>query len=326
MQSDTIAVRSADRMPPLLQRLSERKPEQLDYLGVSFGLTKELLRFWKRSGFVPLYASQKENSLTGEYTFVMLRGLLSNVAQADGWLSAFAQGELTDLHRFQQLIPDFRQRFMSLLSYDQFKKFDSATALSVIDAASPKRATADSDGEPAPATRPLSAEELGALLTPFDMKRLQSYCENMVEHHVIIDLVPVLAVLFFSRKLGSECTLSAAQQAILLALGLQRKPVEALEGELGLTPSQVLALFAKIVRRIVKTLQDIQREGVGRDLPAEQSDVQRIGVQQSFRPVEQSVEEELRAEKRQEREETDEEMSEERAKQKELLDSVDLAQ
>jgi len=93
LQSDNITVRSADRMPPLLQRLSERKPEQLDYLGVSFGLTKELLRFWKRSGFVPLYASQKENSLTGEYSFVMLRSLLSNVAQSEGWLTAFAQGK-----------------------------------------------------------------------------------------------------------------------------------------------------------------------------------------------------------------------------------------
>ena len=81
-------------MPPLLQRLSERKPEQLDYLGVSFGLTKELLRFWKRSGFVPLYSSQKENALTGEYTFVVLRGLLSNVAQSESWLTAFAQGKL----------------------------------------------------------------------------------------------------------------------------------------------------------------------------------------------------------------------------------------
>lgn len=80
-------------MPPLLQRLSERKPEQLDYLGVSFGLTKDLLRFWKRAGYIPLYASQKENALTGEYTFVMLRALLSNVAQADTWLSAFSSGE-----------------------------------------------------------------------------------------------------------------------------------------------------------------------------------------------------------------------------------------
>ena len=79
-------------MPPLLQRLSERKPEQLDYLGVSFGLTKDLLRFWKRAGYTPLFASQRENDLTGEHSFVMLRALLSNTAQAESWLSAFAQG------------------------------------------------------------------------------------------------------------------------------------------------------------------------------------------------------------------------------------------
>ena len=92
LETDTIAVRSADRMPPLLQRLSERKPETLEYLGVSFGLTRELLRFWRRCGFVPLYASQKENDLTGEYSFVMLKGLSSGVAQAEGWLSSFSQG------------------------------------------------------------------------------------------------------------------------------------------------------------------------------------------------------------------------------------------
>ena len=32
-------------MPPLLQRLTERKPETLDYLGVSYGLTPQLLRW-----------------------------------------------------------------------------------------------------------------------------------------------------------------------------------------------------------------------------------------------------------------------------------------
>lgn len=61
------------------------------------------------------------------------------------------------------------------------------------------------------------------------MKRLNSYADNMIEYHVILDLVPTLASLYFSKKLGEECTLSAAQQAILLALGLQRKPVDALE-------------------------------------------------------------------------------------------------
>ena len=32
-------------MPPLLQRLSERNPEMLHYLGVSYGLTSQLLRW-----------------------------------------------------------------------------------------------------------------------------------------------------------------------------------------------------------------------------------------------------------------------------------------
>jgi N-acetyltransferase 10 len=81
-------------MPPLLQRLSERKPENLDYLGVSFGLTKDLLRFWKKQGFVPLYASQKENALTGEFSFVMLKQLASAIVREQGWLGAFASGKL----------------------------------------------------------------------------------------------------------------------------------------------------------------------------------------------------------------------------------------
>ena len=37
-------VRAPTVMEPLLQRLSERKPENLDYLGVSYGLTPPLLR------------------------------------------------------------------------------------------------------------------------------------------------------------------------------------------------------------------------------------------------------------------------------------------
>lgn len=42
---DNPTVRAPNAMPPLLQRLSERKPEHLDYLGVSYGLTPSLLRF-----------------------------------------------------------------------------------------------------------------------------------------------------------------------------------------------------------------------------------------------------------------------------------------
>lgn len=81
-------------MPPLLQRLSERQPERLDYLGVSYGITPSLFKFWKRAGYVPLYMRQTQNDLTGEHTCVMLRGLHSNKEEVDAWLGAFSIGEL----------------------------------------------------------------------------------------------------------------------------------------------------------------------------------------------------------------------------------------
>lgn len=39
-------------------KLEELEPERLDYIGVSFGATKELYKFWRRSDFIPVYLRQ----------------------------------------------------------------------------------------------------------------------------------------------------------------------------------------------------------------------------------------------------------------------------
>lgn len=65
-------------------------------------------------------------------------------------------------------------------------------------------------------------------LTPFDLKRLESYANNMLDYHVILDLLPTVATFYFDKRLG-DTRLSAVQSSILLALGLQRKSIEDVE-------------------------------------------------------------------------------------------------
>lgn len=44
--------------PHLLVHLRERQPEKLHFIGVSFGLTLDLFRFWRKHRFAPFYISQ----------------------------------------------------------------------------------------------------------------------------------------------------------------------------------------------------------------------------------------------------------------------------
>ena len=201
---------------------------------------------------------------------------------------------------------------MKLLSYDSFKQFDASTALSIIEAISRNQAK---DGV-VPASE-ISSEELNTQISPFDMKRLESYAESMIDYHVVLDLIPTLATLFFSNRLGADCTLSPAQRAILLALGLQRKSVNAMERELRLTSSQALALFGKILRRITNQLNVIRKAEAGGDLPLDGPEAS--GAMMNLRrPLEETIEEELAEEGHMNRMDQTE--------QREELSAMDLSQ
>ncbi len=72
-------------------------------------------------------------------------------------------------------------------------------------------------------------------MTPFDLKRLESYANNMLDYHVILDLLPMVAIFYFDKRLGLDLRLSAVQSSILLALGLQRKSIEEVEVSTSIT-------------------------------------------------------------------------------------------
>ncbi|XP_058858969.1 RNA cytidine acetyltransferase [Acipenser ruthenus] len=230
-------------LPPLLLKLSERPAERLDYLGVSYGLTPPLLKFWKRAGFVPVYLRQTQNDLTGENTCIMLKELNSEEAsQQSNWLPAFWK--------------DFRKRFLTLLSY-QFSSFPPALALNIL-----QNKNARQDPDPL-----LSRAQLDADFTAYDLKRLDMYSRNMVDYHLIMDMIPNIAKMFFLKQLG-DISLSAAQSALLLGIGLQHKTVDQLEREIELPSSQLMGLFNRLIRKVVQVFTSIQEKAVEEQMVA----------------------------------------------------------
>ena len=265
--TETVAPRKS--LPPLLQSLSDAPPPSLHYIGVSFGVTAELFSFWSKLAFLPLYVRLTPNALTGEHTCIMLRELRNGAGgkglvgregmeMRSGWLSEF--------------VSDFRRRFVQLLSY-QFAAFDSALALSILREGE-SRTTAESKAEQSTGAsqssavfdrwssfrpQPISFRELCVLLTEFDLRRLESYADNLVDYHLVLDLLPLLASLLFTGRLPVQ--LAFTQQAILLALGLQHKQVEAVGREMGLGVQQVLAQFNKSVRKVSSWMREEAERG-----------------------------------------------------------------
>lgn len=56
----------------------------------------------------------------------------------------------------------------------------------------------------------MSASELAIHFSPYDLKRLELYSRSMVDYHLIMDLIPTVARLFFLNQLG-DVSLSVAQ-------------------------------------------------------------------------------------------------------------------
>lgn len=51
----------------------------------------------------------------------------------------------------------------------------------------------------------LSKMELDVYLTKYDIKRLEMYSNNLVDYHLVMDLVPALARLYFLNCMGDTC-------------------------------------------------------------------------------------------------------------------------
>ncbi|XP_068320333.1 RNA cytidine acetyltransferase 1-like [Pyrus communis] len=231
-------------LPHLLVHLRERRPEKLHYIGVSFGLTLDLFRFWWKHKFAPFYIGHIPSAVTGEHTCMVLKSLKND------------ELETSD---FRPFYLDFRRRFLRLLGYS-FRTMDYRLAMSILD---PK--INYKDVEPKSSTADGFLRSITDLLSPYDMKRLEAYTSSLADFHMILDLVPTLSHLYFQEKL--PVTLTGAQASILLCIGLQNQDISYIEGLMKLERQQILSLFIKVMKKFHKYLYAIASEGLGSTLP-----------------------------------------------------------
>ena len=134
---------------------------------------------------------------------------------------------------------------------------------------------------------------------------------------------------YFTGRLKADIKLTGIQQSILLAVGLQRKDLTAIEQELSLPSSQLLAMFIKIIRKLSTHFSALVSGAIEAELPRGDT----IGVSRAdasgafddevvdnqFVPLEIGLEEELV-------EGGDKALQDLREKQRELIDALPLDQ
>ena len=110
-----------------------------------------------------------------------------------------------------------------------------------------------------------------------DLKRLDAYSRNLVDFHLVLDLVPTMAVTYYivadddsmsllNSTSNSFPSLTSLQEVILVAAGLKGLPLESVAGEFDLPMSQVLALFNKLAKKMTVFLKQVLENKTRSDL------------------------------------------------------------
>ncbi|CAN1345010.1 RNA cytidine acetyltransferase 1 [Linum perenne] len=240
-------------LPPLLEPLRERRAEKLHYLAVSFGLTLDLLRFWRKHKFAPFYIGQIPSAITGEHTCMIIKPLHNDDVEAN---------ESEELGFFAPFYQDFRLRFLKLLS-SSFRSMEYKLAMSVLD---PK--INFTDAEPNQKQSVVSdgfSKSMSDEISPHDMERLRAYTESLADFHLILDIVPVLARQYFRGRI--PVSLSSVQASVLLCIGLQQQNITHIEQQIKLERTQILSLFIKLMKKFYKYLHGVVSDEIQATLP-----------------------------------------------------------
>ena len=102
--------------------------------------------------------------------------------------------ESSDLSWLPLFCSDFKSRFLSLISFE-FKVLPVSLCLSIVN---PNLTTNESED-----SNVMLKHDWKNFVTLYDLKRMEAYTRNMVDYHLILDLLPTVSRFFFLKKFKS---------------------------------------------------------------------------------------------------------------------------
>ncbi|GFY57550.1 RNA cytidine acetyltransferase [Trichonephila inaurata madagascariensis] len=221
---------SQSSLPTLFPPLNKLKPEVLDYLGVSYGLSEQLLRFWQRALFYPVYLSFIPNKLTGEHSCIMLKQLAGSTTKSI-WLPSFST--------------DFCWKLIESILW---LKLEVGLAFNLV---SQDNLTVENQG--------LSRLEILNHLDEEALSNLKEFCTNPTFGFPPKENIVISSKFYFTHRLN-DVQLNKTEAMVLLSYGILRKPFEVVAENLKMCPDKVkenfMTGFKKIAFHVVNIYEN----------------------------------------------------------------------
>jgi len=207
--------------------IEEAKERDYDWVATGFGVTERLLRFWLRSGFLPVHMSPDRNPSSGEFTVLLTHPLKQNLRKL-----------ILEANRL------FRRRLLLSLHLN-YKGLEWDVAKAILEV------------EPIPIQPDLKVPHLH----PVDLDRLWIYAYGPMTFEAASDLVYRLALAYFSQPKVWRPEIDEESKIVLITKVLQSKDWEEVAEETGIGFKKQVAILKSFARKALKHYWGIEEEG-----------------------------------------------------------------
>eukprot|EP00917_Polyrhabdina_sp_WS-2016_P017768 GHVP01038429.1.p1 GENE.GHVP01038429.1~~GHVP01038429.1.p1 ORF type:complete len:880 (+),score=108.69 GHVP01038429.1:172-2811(+) len=196
----------------LLQKLNIST--QISWIGASFGVTRDLLKFWRKGGYVSVYLRGNPSPVTGEHSLIVMKDIL---------------GRSSDM--IDRAMVDFKHRLIELYS-SSLRNIPIDASLLLMNN---KEITLELNEKDIERIR----EYVKGMIKI---------------NNVMDAIGRLIKLFFSNQKENSRIHLSHVSYAVIIGVGLQKKSIESISKELNLHEGQTLSIINKTMGKLLNIL------------------------------------------------------------------------